>query len=83
MHPNERPDRFLVGGHRLSYEMLGIDGGLESAGVYSYPEGYHPWSIPALYDTALPGRGNTGHAFQFEGLTEADKRALIEYLKLL
>jgi mono/diheme cytochrome c family protein len=35
-----------------------------------------------IYDTTLPGRGNTGHPFGDE-LTEAERRAVIEYLKTL
>jgi mono/diheme cytochrome c family protein len=35
-----------------------------------------------VYDTSLPGRGNTGHTFGDE-LTEDQRRAVIEYLKTL
>src|SRR5262249_50017588 len=35
-----------------------------------------------IYDTSLPGRGNTGHTFGDE-LTEDQRRAVIEYLKTL
>ncbi|HLJ97890.1 MAG TPA: hypothetical protein VKU02_32305 [Gemmataceae bacterium] len=35
-----------------------------------------------IYDTALPGRGNGGHTFG-DDLTEAERMALIEYLKTL
>ena len=70
LNPELRPERFRVGGHRLDYEQMGI----------AYPEGYVPWSEPELYDTRLPGLSNRGHEAEFRGL---DKRALLEYLKLL
>jgi hypothetical protein len=34
-----------------------------------------------LYDTREPGRSNAGHEFRL--LKEAEKAALLEYLKLL
>jgi len=34
----------------------------------------------SVYDTTVPGYGNTGHTFG-DDLTEAERRALIEYLK--
>ena len=41
------------------------------------------WSQPATIDTREAGFGNYGHEAQFMGLTDAEKRSLIEYLKLL
>ncbi len=35
-----------------------------------------------IYDTTLPGRGNGGHTYG-DKLTEAERRAVIEYLKIL
>lgn len=81
LHPDERPSRFRVGGHALDYELLGIAGEKRSDGVYDYPAGYLPWSTPVLFDTGEPGRSNAGH--EFRDLTEAEKRALLEYLKVL
>lgn len=83
MHPEGRPERFYVGGHRLDFSRVGIDGVADSAGVYRYPTGYQPWSRPHLYDTRRPGLRNTGHDREFAPLTEAQKAALLEYLKLL
>ena len=83
MHPDLRPDRFYVGGHRLNFETVGIDGALDADGVYRYREGYEPWSTPALYDATRPGLRNLGHEREFGSLTEEEKRALLEYLKLL
>jgi hypothetical protein len=81
--PTERPGRFMVGGHRLNYRTLGIDGAVDAHGVYAYPPGYAPWSTPALIDTSKPGLSNRGHEAEVAGLSEAQKNALIEYLKLL
>ena len=81
MHAEHRPERFWVGGHALDYELVGIAGDVDEAGTYVYPEGYEPWSKPFLYDTREPGRSNQGH--EFSTMSEADKRALIEYMKAL
>jgi mono/diheme cytochrome c family protein len=73
MSPEKRPARFLVGGHRLDFVKVGI----------AYPADYQPWSTPRLFDTAEPGRSNRGHEREFEGLSDADKADLIEFLKQL
>jgi hypothetical protein len=73
MNPELRPAKFYVGGHALDFTDVGI----------SYPEGYQPWSKPVLYDTSLDGQSNKGHEWQFQPLSQDDKRALIEYLKVL
>ncbi|MBM4184984.1 MAG: hypothetical protein FJ207_12345 [Gemmatimonadetes bacterium] len=70
-----------VGGHALDYERVGIAGEAGHDGTYRYPHGYAHWSRPFLYDTTEPGRSNRGH--EFNTLSENDKRALLEYLKLL
>ena len=75
-----RSERFLVGGHRLDFSTVGI-AGQDVDGVRTYPEGYQPWSRPAVYDTRAPGRSNGGHEAQFEGLSAQDRWDLIEYLK--
>lgn len=75
-----RSERFLVGGHRLDFKAVGI-AGQDRGGVRVYPDGYTPWSQPAVYDTRMPGRSNRGHEAQVEGLTVAERRDLIEYLK--
>lgn len=81
MTPAGRPARFLVGGHGLDFAAVGIAGAADSEGVWRYPAGYSPWSEPELYDTRMPGRSNRGHEREFAGLADAEKRALIEYLK--
>jgi hypothetical protein len=83
MNPELRPERFEVGGHRLDYVAMGIAGRLAADGVYRYPEGYVPMSTPEVYDTRKPGLSNRGHEGPFRGLDESQKRALLEYLKLL
>jgi hypothetical protein len=83
MHPEERPERFMVGGHSLDYGRVGIAGRVGENGVYDYLPGYDPWSAPALYDTRLPGMSRRGHEAQFYVLTAAPTRALLEYLKVL
>jgi mono/diheme cytochrome c family protein len=81
MHPEARPARFEVGGHRLDYTRVGIDGAVGSDGVYRYPMGYKPWMDPDVYDTRAPGRSSAGHVEPFDELGEDDKRALLEFLK--
>ncbi len=83
MHPEERPERFMVGGHQLDFERVGIAGSVDERGVYRYLDGYDPWAVPALYDTRFPGKGRQGHEAEFARLSEDRKRALLEYLKLL
>jgi mono/diheme cytochrome c family protein len=81
MHPEARPARFQVGGHRLDFARVGIDGAVDAEGVYRYPKGYAPWMDPDVYDTRAPGRSNAGHVEPFDELSEDDKRALLEFLK--
>src|SRR5262245_1497313 len=42
----------------------------------------HPHERRKVYDTSQPGRSNTGHTFG-DGLSDADRTAVIEYLKTL
>ena len=81
--PDERPSQFMVGGHALDFDAMGIAGLRDSAGVYRYSPAYTPWSTPELYDTRKPGLSNRGHERQVADLTDREKRALIEYLKTL
>lgn len=75
MRPEERPVWFEVGGHRIDLMRVGID--------LAPPVGYVPWSTPAEVDTTAFGLDNGGHEVGFDALTEAEKDALLEYLKLL
>ena len=81
MYPDARPQRFDVGGHRLDFEKVGIAGSPGADGVYRYPAGYRPWTLPETYDTRDAGKGNGGHDAPFAGLDEDQKRALLEFLK--
>jgi mono/diheme cytochrome c family protein len=81
LNAEERPSRFWVGGHALDYEKVGIAGDVREDGTYAYPSGYRPWSRPMIYDTSEPGRSNAGH--EFRTLSEAEKQALLEYMKVL
>jgi len=78
LSPDTRPTRFMVGGHALDFETVGLK--LDASGAY--PSGYRPFSQPAWIDTGALGRGNQGHRYG-EDLSSQDKRDLIEYLKLL
>ena len=44
--------------------------------------GVPPLERRKVYDTAQPGRGNGGHTYG-DKLSEAERRAVIEYLKTL
>lgn len=78
LNPDERPRRFMVGGHALDLDRVGV----RLADDGSYPAGYTPFSNPVWIDTATPGRSADGHRFG-EDLAHDAKRDLIEYLKLL
>jgi hypothetical protein len=81
LHAEHRPERFWVGGHALDYQRMGIAGEVDETGTYAYPAGYVPWSRPFLYDTRASGRSNRGH--DFRTLSESDRRAILEYMKVL
>ena len=83
MHPDDRPARFEVGGHRLDYARMGIALEPDSGGVWRYPTGYVQQSHPRIYDTSRLGRGNRGHEFPFRAMSEGEKKAVLEYLKTL
>lgn len=78
LSPEARPRRFMVGGHALDLRKVGLR--LDADG--RYPQGYRPFATPAWIDTAALGLHAGGHRHG-EGLSAADKRSLIEYLKLL
>lgn len=78
LDPGLRPARFQVGGHALDWETLGIR--LTQEG--RYPAGYRPFSTPQWVDTSQPGLTNGGHGFGSE-MTPPERRALLEFLKLL
>lgn len=83
MRPGRRPERFQTGGHRLSWERVGIDGAVDPTGLYRFPDGYRPFSRPSIYDTTEPGKSNLGHERPFDSMSPEEKLALLEFLKLL
>ena len=81
LFPDKRPENFLVGGHMLDYEKVGI---LHDKDDYlKYKKGYQPFSLPVIINTNLPGYSNQGHEIEFSTLTPKEKIALIEFLKLI
>jgi mono/diheme cytochrome c family protein len=85
MRPASRPQRFMTGGHALDYQRMGIAlvSSDEDEDLLAYPHDHQPYSQPSLYDTRLPGRNNRGHEQPFAQLSEDQRDALLEYLKLL
>lgn len=84
MNPKERPERFLVGGHKMNFAKVGIKHeSVSKDGVHIYENGYKPWAQAEVYDTRLKGRGNQGHEAPFDTMTQEEKKDLIEYMKLL
>lgn len=85
MRPELRPQRFMTGGHALDYQRMGIAlvSSLKDKDLLQYPDTYTPHSQPHLYDTRQAGRSNRGHEQPFARLSEAQREALLEYLKLL
>jgi len=75
LRPETRPDVFTVGGHKLDLARVGID--------LDPPEDYQPWATEVEIDTGAFGLSNGGHSEGLIGMTEAEKDALLEYLKLL
>jgi mono/diheme cytochrome c family protein len=83
MHPESRPGAFPVGGHKLDLVRVGIAIEPDPQGPFRYPTGYQPWSTPVMFDTTGRGRSNNGHEDEFNRLSEAEKDALIEFMKVL
>lgn len=81
--PEQRPSQFQVGGHALDLVNVGIAGEDDGDRRWRYRRGYQPWSQPQWLDTRVPGNSNKGHAREVAGLSDSDKRALIEYMKQL
>ena len=65
---------------RLRPGEAGLEGG--GAGRAARPGRTPPIERRKVYDTTQPGRGNGGHTYG-DGLTDAERRAVIEYLKTL
>lgn len=73
LHPDQRPAKFAVGDHEFDPLKVGYRSGPDAAGPV--------W----IYDTTQPGNSNIGHSGDAFGtaLPEAQKAALLEYLKKL
>ncbi|MEX2571702.1 MAG: c-type cytochrome [Gemmatimonadota bacterium] len=70
--PEERPERFYRGYDVFDPLQVGFRYDVAEEGVRQF----------FLYDTALPGNSNAGHAYG-SALPEEEKVALVEYLKTL
>jgi mono/diheme cytochrome c family protein len=66
---NERPSVFWTGGRELDRSWLGFKSG-DAPGRFRF-------------DTSKSGNGNGGHVYPPKGLSEAERLAIIEYLKTL
>lgn len=77
--PEERPAIWTRSDHGYDHERLGV----ETVAHDSLPEGLSDWELRRYYRTELRGLGNQGHAYPPGGLSDADRTALIEYLKTL
>jgi mono/diheme cytochrome c family protein len=82
LNSKARPTRFTrsFGTAEADYDKAGV-----GWKVSEPPAGYE--KLPAferrkVYDTAQPGRGNGGHTYG-DALSDADRRAVVEYLKTL
>jgi mono/diheme cytochrome c family protein len=64
-----------------SYDTVKLGWRFETLGSEEKPQ-LTPYERRKIYDTRLPGRGNSGHTFG-DDLTETERWAVIEYLKTL
>lgn len=83
VNPPSRPQRFMLGGHGLDYDKVGVALEPGDEGVFRYPSWVHQSSRAIVYDTSRPGRSNAGHEQPFVGLSLEERRALLEFLKTL
>ena len=70
----QRPTRFTVGQREYDPVRVGYQ---QDPAKYKLP----PYFTPAVIDTTLPGNSNAGHEWKLDTLTDAQRWALIEYLK--
>jgi mono/diheme cytochrome c family protein len=84
LRAEERPTRFLSGGHAFDPKRVGIACEVDPRQhACLYPAGYVPWSEPRLVDTGVPGRSSAGHERPSADLSDDEKWAVLEYLKTL
>ena len=80
LHPEARPAAWRRKGPD-AYDR--VRGGLEVEVAPAVPPGLETdWDRRAWFDTTRPGKSAAGHAFP-SALSEADRRALLEFLKTL
>jgi mono/diheme cytochrome c family protein len=83
LEPDTRPVRFVVGGHRLDFERVGIAGATDASGTWADRTSYRPYSTPVTIDTQKAGFSSRGHEAEVRGLSDEERTQLLEYLKLL
>ena len=83
LEPATRPKRFMVGGHRLDFERVGLALEPDASGLWRDASDYRAFSGSVEIDTRKPGFSNQGHEVQVRGLSAEERQALLEYLKLL
>ncbi|MCZ0737914.1 hypothetical protein [Phreatobacter sp. AB_2022a] len=83
LEPDTRPTRFMVGGHRLDLANVGLALAPGPDGVWRDPSDYRPFAGSVEIDTRRTGFSNRGHEREVSDLSAEERRALIEYLKLL
>ncbi|MBN8941907.1 MAG: hypothetical protein J0H01_20535 [Rhizobiales bacterium] len=83
LEPGTRPERFMVGGHRLDFTRVGLALAPDASGLWRDLGDYQPFSRAVEIDTRKPGFSNRGHDREVADLTAEERQALIDYLKLL
>jgi mono/diheme cytochrome c family protein len=68
--PAQRSKTFYLGSREFDPKNVGYETGQSDANSFQF-------------DTSLPGNTNTGHDYNNAGLTDADRWALVEYMKTL
>ena len=74
--PEARPDRFAIGAVAFDPVRVGLGAPVEGGAASEF-------SVRDGAGGVIPGNSNQGHAFPPGGLTEAEKEALIAYLRRL
>ena len=82
LNSKDRPKRFTrsYGTSEADYDKRNV--GWIFQEVSTPAKNRSPFEMRKIYDTSLPGRGNGGHTYG-DDLSDAERTALIEYLKTL
>ena len=67
----------------MDFEKMGIHFSDRTEEMAAYDVNFIPSSTPGIYDTEEKGKSNHGHEFPFLDMTQDQKLALLEYLKLI